>query len=242
MSPTIVFQELRPHRGDQATGFEELTRQLVLAEALPNVREIEHRGPGADGGVEVLVRFNDGSSWGWQSKWFDSLGESQVNQLKESFQSAIKNFGPDDKGRLTRFIVALHSTYAELGPLTILMHAGAGRASLPGPRRNQLMRLRAKLRFNYGTRQSSSRDFRSTMAFILEFSLIGSTVTYSRRNGFGSNWMVPSRLLMSATIPKITSMSRLYACSTSCFIANWYERIFIGTLRKPAPFIPSPLT
>jgi len=107
MSPTIDFQQLRPHRGDQATGFEELTRQLVLAEALPDVREIEHRGPGADGGVEVLVRFNDGSSWGWQSKWFDSLGVSQVNQLKESFQSAIKNFGPDDKGRLTRFIVAL---------------------------------------------------------------------------------------------------------------------------------------
>ena len=48
MSPTIDFQQLRSHRGDQATGFEELTRQLVLAEALPDVREIEHRGPGAD--------------------------------------------------------------------------------------------------------------------------------------------------------------------------------------------------
>ena len=107
MSPTIDFQQLRPHRGDQATGFEELTRQLVLAEVLPNVREIEHRGPGADGGVEILVRFRDGSSWGWQSKWFNSFGASQVSQLKESFQSAIRNFGPDDKGRITKFIVAL---------------------------------------------------------------------------------------------------------------------------------------
>jgi hypothetical protein len=107
MQPAIDFQRLRPHRGNQSTGFEELTRQLVLAEALPNVREIEHRGPGADGGVEVLVRFNDGSSWGWQSKWFNSFGMSQVSQLKESFESAIRNFGPNDKGRLTKYVVAL---------------------------------------------------------------------------------------------------------------------------------------
>lgn len=107
MSPTIDFKQLRPHRGNQATGFEELTRQLVLAEALPNVREIEHRGPGADGGVEVLVKFEGGFSWGWQSKWFDALGISQIGQLKESFKSAAKSFGPDRKGRLTKFIVAL---------------------------------------------------------------------------------------------------------------------------------------
>ena len=95
------------HRGDQATGFEELTRQLVSAEALSNVEDIEHRGPGADGGVEVLVRFKDATSWGWQSKWFDGLGTSQIDQLKDSFKSALKNFGASDKGRLIKFVVAL---------------------------------------------------------------------------------------------------------------------------------------
>jgi hypothetical protein len=100
--PTIDFRNIRPHRGSQATGFEELTRQLVLAEALPQGALIEHRGPGADGGVEVLVRFPDGPSWGWQSKfWLDGFGESQVQQAKQSFESALDHYGPDNKGRLT---------------------------------------------------------------------------------------------------------------------------------------------
>src|SRR5215208_118488 len=107
MAPAIDFSQIRPHRGDQATGFEELTRQLVLAEPLSNVQDVEHRGSGADGGVEVLVRFNDGTSWGWQSKWFDALGVSQIAQLKGSFGSALKSYGADDKGRLTKFVVAL---------------------------------------------------------------------------------------------------------------------------------------
>jgi len=107
MTPTIDFSQIRPHHGDQATGFEELTRQLVLAERFVNVTAIEHRGPGADGGVEVLVRFKNGTSWGWQSKWFDALGASQIAQLKDSFRSALKSYGANDKGRLTKFVVAL---------------------------------------------------------------------------------------------------------------------------------------
>src|SRR5262245_27756075 len=107
MSTAIDFSQIRPHHGDQATGFEELTRQLVLAEPLSNVQDIEHRGPGADGGVEVPARIKDGTSRCWQSKWFDALGTSQISQLKESFKSAIKSFGADDKGRLTKFVVSL---------------------------------------------------------------------------------------------------------------------------------------
>jgi hypothetical protein len=106
--PAIDFRTIRAHRGSQATGFEELTRQLLLAERPSRATSIEHRGPGADGGVEVLVKLSDGTSWGWQSKyWLDGFGESQVQQAKESFQSALAHYGPDAKGRLTKYVIAV---------------------------------------------------------------------------------------------------------------------------------------
>jgi hypothetical protein len=106
--PTIDFRRIRPHRGSQNTGFEELTRQLVLAEPLFNVTDVEHRGPGADGGVEILVKFADDTSWGWQSKYFvDGFGASQLQQLKKSFGSAIDHYGRDDQGHLTKYVVAV---------------------------------------------------------------------------------------------------------------------------------------
>jgi hypothetical protein len=85
-TPDINFRNIRKHRRSQNDGFEELTRQLVLAEPLENYSSIENRGPGADGGVEILVKFPDDRVWGWQSKYFpDSFGASEVAQLKKSF-------------------------------------------------------------------------------------------------------------------------------------------------------------
>jgi hypothetical protein len=102
-SPPIDFRRIRPHRGSQNTGFEELTRQLVLAAPPNGYTGIEHRGAGADGGVEILVNFADGTCWGWQSKYFiDQFGATQISQLKESFESALKNFPS-----LTKYIVTL---------------------------------------------------------------------------------------------------------------------------------------
>lgn len=102
-SPTIDFRRIRPHRGSQHTGFEELTRQLVLADPPPDHSRIEHRGPGADGGVEMLVWFSDGTCWGWQSKYFiDSFQDAQVAQLKDSFKRALATYA-----RLTNYIIAM---------------------------------------------------------------------------------------------------------------------------------------
>lgn len=65
----------------------------MLAEPPKNYASIENRGPGADGGVEILVKFPDGRIWGWQSKYFpDSFGASEVAQLKKSFIAALNNF------------------------------------------------------------------------------------------------------------------------------------------------------
>lgn len=102
-NPDINFRNIRKHRSSQNDGFEELTRQLVLAEPPEGATEIEHRGPGADGGVEIIARFADGCVWGWQSKYFtDGFGSSEVNQLKSSFSAALTNFP-----KLERYYVAI---------------------------------------------------------------------------------------------------------------------------------------
>ncbi len=102
-SPDINFRNIRKHRNSQNDGFEELTRQLILADPPEGNSEIEHRGPGADGGVEVLARFPDGRVWGWQSKYFpDSFASSEIEQLKKSFRSALKNIE-----KLERYYVAI---------------------------------------------------------------------------------------------------------------------------------------
>ncbi|KXG87610.1 hypothetical protein [Agrobacterium bohemicum] len=101
--PDINFRNIRKHRSSQNDGFEELTRQLVLADPPENYSSIENRGPGADGGVEIAVKFSDGRVWGWQSKYFpDGFGASEVTQLKKSFRSALTHFP-----QLERYYVAI---------------------------------------------------------------------------------------------------------------------------------------
>ena len=115
ISPTINFQNLRIHAGSVNIGFEELTRQIVISEEYSDVSKIEHRGPGADGGVEILVRFENGAEWGWQSKWFiGAFSSNETSQLKKSLKSAVKN-----NPKLTKYIIALPRN---------LSHDGIGKA------------------------------------------------------------------------------------------------------------------
>ena len=80
----------------------------MLADPPENHASIENRGPGADGGVEILVRFPDGRIWGWQSKYFpDSFGASEVAQLRKSFSAALTNFP-----RLERYYVAVPRNFS----------------------------------------------------------------------------------------------------------------------------------
>jgi hypothetical protein len=98
----IDFRNLRKHRNSLNDGFEELTRQLVLADPPLGYTDIENRGPGADGGVEVLVRFSSDRVWGWQSKFFDGFDNSEVAQLRTSFSAALSNYPG-----LERYVVAI---------------------------------------------------------------------------------------------------------------------------------------
>lgn len=80
----------------------------MLAEPPENHASIENRGPGADGGVEILVKFPDGRTWGWQSKYFpDSFGSSEVAQLRKSFNAAMANFP-----QLERYYVAVPRNFS----------------------------------------------------------------------------------------------------------------------------------
>lgn len=102
-SPTLSFRNIRPHNSDQRIGFEELVRQLLIANPPDRCAYLEHKGAGADGGVEVLVHRNDGRAWGVQTKFFiDAFASSQITQLWSSFRSALTAYS-----NLDRYIVAL---------------------------------------------------------------------------------------------------------------------------------------
>ncbi len=60
------------------------------------------RGDGGDGGVESFAELSDGSFIGLQAKWFDSLGDQQINQIKKSIQSALRV-----RPQMRRYVVCL---------------------------------------------------------------------------------------------------------------------------------------
>lgn len=102
-TPEIKFDRIRPHHGSQDRGFEELVRQLVVADPPTDCARLEHKGVGADGGVELLAHLKDGSQVGYQAKYFtDTFGSAQVAQVRDSFRRAIAAYPA-----LKLFIVAM---------------------------------------------------------------------------------------------------------------------------------------
>ena len=87
--PTIDFHSIREHHGDKRTGFEELVVQLVpWIDDVDGHEVVRHGSP--DGGVEAVVEFEDGRVWGWQAKYFFTIGDSQLKQMKRSFEQALE--------------------------------------------------------------------------------------------------------------------------------------------------------
>ena len=90
--PSIDFRSIREHRGTKSGGFEELVYQLIpcIDEGVAGHEIVRHGTP--DGGVEAHVEFDDGSIWGWQAKYFDRIDDSQLQQMKDSLDSALKSY------------------------------------------------------------------------------------------------------------------------------------------------------
>ncbi len=84
----LDWNAIRPLNGGRDKAFEELCSQLARAEAPQGARFVRKGTP--DAGVECYAVLPDDTEWAWQSKYFDTLGDSQWKQLDESVEAAIK--------------------------------------------------------------------------------------------------------------------------------------------------------
>ncbi len=85
----IDFSRIRPQRGTQHGGFEELSVSLFRREVGEPSKFIRVEGAGGDGGVEAFT--GSGKITGLQAKFFGKLGPSQWQQMKKSLLSARKS-------------------------------------------------------------------------------------------------------------------------------------------------------
>ena len=85
---TIEWQNIKSFNNSQNNAFEELICQLAREESIPNRKEF-YRIAAPDGGVEAYCILDNGDEYGWQAKYFSSMGTSQWSQLKESFETAL---------------------------------------------------------------------------------------------------------------------------------------------------------
>jgi hypothetical protein len=99
-SLTLDWNSIRPLNGGRDKGFEELCAQLARAESPPGSQFVRKGTP--DAGVECYAVLRDGCEWGWQSKYFDTLGDSQWAQIDKSVRTAIKKHS-----RLTKYFVCV---------------------------------------------------------------------------------------------------------------------------------------
>jgi len=79
---------LRSFNGDKKNGFEELVCQLARAESVKNKQQFI-RVAAPDGGVEAYCILTNGDEYGWQAKYFSSMGNSQWTQIEDSFKTAF---------------------------------------------------------------------------------------------------------------------------------------------------------
>ena len=93
MSATpVAFQNIRPFADGQRSAFEELCCQIArrAPEVLPQSTFYRFRGAGGDGGVEAIWESPSGSKWGFQAKFFMSLGFTQKREMEASLLKAIQ--------------------------------------------------------------------------------------------------------------------------------------------------------
>jgi hypothetical protein len=90
----LNFQQIRAYSQGQREAFEELCCQIFRRS--PEVPDgaiyRRFRGAGGDGGVEAIWRCANGSAWGLQSKFFQSLGNGEKEQMRRSVQQATESY------------------------------------------------------------------------------------------------------------------------------------------------------
>ncbi|MBT2765917.1 ATP-binding protein [Paenibacillus sp. ISL-20] len=86
---SIEWNYIRTFNKSQNNAFEELVCQLAREEEISEKKEF-YRVAAPDGGVEAYCVLNNGDEHAWQAKYFSTMGNSQWNQLNESFETAIR--------------------------------------------------------------------------------------------------------------------------------------------------------
>lgn len=97
---SLDWQNLRSFKGSQNNAFEELCCQLAAHER-PEDSEFFRKGT-PDAGVECYVVLRDEAEWGWQAKFFLTVGTSQWNQIDKSVKAALEGHP-----KLVRYTVCL---------------------------------------------------------------------------------------------------------------------------------------
>jgi len=96
----LDWHAISPLNGSINNGFEELCVQLARAENPPEARFFRKGTP--DGGVECYTVFPDGGEWGWQAKFFNTLGDKQWENIDKSVKTAL-----DKHPQLVRYFVCI---------------------------------------------------------------------------------------------------------------------------------------
>ncbi|CAI8976052.1 ATP-binding protein [Pseudomonas sp. IT-P12] len=97
----VEWSQIRTFNNSQNSAFEELVCQLAREEEIPG-RVSFYRVAAPDAGVEAYCVLDNGDEYGWQAKYFDSIGASQWAQIKKSFETAL-NTHPN----LTKYYVCI---------------------------------------------------------------------------------------------------------------------------------------
>lgn len=84
----INWWNIKSFNNSQNNAFEELVCQLARNENIPNRKSFFRLGT-PDGGVEAYCVLENGEEYGWQAKYFNTMGKSQWNQLEKSFHTAL---------------------------------------------------------------------------------------------------------------------------------------------------------
>ena len=100
MKLDLDWNSIRPLNGSKHGAFEELCTQLARA-ARPAASRFQRKGT-PDAGVEAYAVLQDTTEWAWQSKYFQTMGDSQWAQLDKSVKAAL-----DAHPGLTRYIVCV---------------------------------------------------------------------------------------------------------------------------------------
>ena len=96
----LDWRAIRPLNGSRSDGFEELCVQLAR-QLIPEGAEPIRKGT-PDAGLEFFAVLENDEEWGWQSKYFDTLGNPQWSQIDDSVRTALEKHP-----HLTRYFICV---------------------------------------------------------------------------------------------------------------------------------------